>query len=56
MENLETSEIDSFFLSNHILKGIWTISPKENCPVKVKVSFKIGGQPDNCHQGKLPPG
>ena len=39
------------------------LPPEENCPpvkvgvwVKVRVSFSVGGQPDNCLQGKLPPG
>ena len=34
----------------------------ENCPpvrvgvwVKLRVSFRFGGQPDNCQRGKLPP-
>ena len=36
--------------------------PKENCPpvrvgvlVKVRVIFRVGGQPDNCLRRKLPP-
>ena len=39
------------------------LPPEENCPpvkvgvwVKVRVSFRVGGQPDNCPQGKLAPG
>ena len=35
------------------------LSPKENCPlvrigvwVKVKVSFRVKGEPDNCLRGK----
>ena len=38
------------------------LPPEENCsPVrlgvwaKVRVSFRVGGQPDNCLQGKLSP-
>ena len=37
--------------------------PEENCPpvrvgvwVKVRVSFRVGGQPENCPREKLPPG
>ena len=44
-------------------KGIRTIAREENCSpvrvgvsVKVRVSFRVGGQPDNCPGGKLPPG
>ena len=36
--------------------------PEENCPsvrvgvwVKVRVSFGVGGQPDNCPRGKMSP-
>ena len=43
--------------------GIQAIAPKENLPpvrvgvwVKVRVSFRVGGQPDDCPRGKLPPG
>ena len=39
------------------------LSPEENCPqvrvgvwVKVRVSFRAGGQPDNCPRGKLSSG
>ena len=40
-----------------------TIAPEENSPpvrigvwVKVRVSFRVGGQPENCPRGKQPPG
>ena len=46
-----------------VKKGIRTIVPEENCSpvrvgasVKVRVSFRVEGQPDNCPGGKLPPG
>ena len=39
------------------------LPPEENCPavrigvwVKVKVSFRVGGKPDNCPREKQPPG
>ena len=39
------------------------LPPEENCPpvrvgvsVKVRVSFRVGGQPENCPREKLPPG
>ena len=38
------------------------LPPDENCPpvrvgvwVKVRVTFRVGGQPDNCSRRKLPP-
>ena len=43
--------------------GIRTIAPRGKLPpvrvgvwVKVKVGFRVEGQPDNCPGGKLPPG
>ena len=42
--------------------GIWTIASEENCSpvrigvwVKVKVSFRVGGQPNIFPRGKYPP-
>ena len=39
------------------------LPPEENCPavrigvwIKVKVSFRVGGKPDNCPREKQPPG
>ena len=46
-----------------LLESIRTIVPEKNCPpdrvgvsVKVRVSFRVGGQPDNCPGEKLPLG
>ena len=46
-----------------LIYGIRTIAPRGKLPpvrvgvwVKDKVSFRLGGQPDNCPQGKLAPG
>ena len=41
-----------------ILLGIRTIAPpvRVGVWVKVRVSFSVDGQPDNCPRGKLPPG
>ena len=43
--------------------GIWTIVSRGKLPpvrvgvsVKVRVSFRVGGQPNNCPREKLPPG
>ena len=45
---------------NNTMWGIWIIAPKENYPqvrvevwVRVRVSFRVRGQPGNCPGGKL---
>ena len=48
------------FQKNNTMWGIWIIAPKENYPqvrvevwVRVRVSFRVRGQPGNCPGGKL---
>ena len=49
--------MSSSVFSAFIIYGIWTTVPEENSHpvrigvwVKVRVSFRVGGQPDNCPQ------
>ena len=52
---------EKIVISVHTVSG--QLPPEENCPpvsigvwVKIRVSFRVGRQPDNCPAGKLPSG
>ena len=49
-------EKKGFFVLAVSLSVSGQLVPEERVRLNVRVSFRVGGQPDDCPRGKLPPG